>query len=360
MGPRRSHAGSVRGAGRGPHQQQQHPDQYYLNLATAPPIIAVVALTVALWLGPTGWNAVPPPPPTPDWMAGYECGPPHTQHFSEFPAQGLHVLQLAEPESACIQHGAATATLLVHVDDLELESPVIIEAACSPADGVTMEEWLFGAIREIVARNRPQQWVKLQSKGVLSKDTVQFELAADYRIGLDRWAAFTPYGSPAGGTPVEVLTALLKCGTLYLIEGGQFIWPGVRVGHNWTVPTSDPVVPEVVVTTLSLQPRLFTVEPLLTEHERNWIKDQAPDARNPGGRTAPTVLPESSKQAMTAIEWRMHNVVRLPMSHGETIQVMKYQQNQSYGNHHDYFEAVSSTFTLNLLKERTRASAPRD
>jgi hypothetical protein len=57
------------------------------------------------------------------------------------------------------------------------------------------------------------------------------------------------------------------------------------------------------------------------------------------------VLPEGSKEAMAVIERRMHNVVRLPMSHGETIQVMKYQQNQSYGNHHDYFEAVSSADT---------------
>ena len=206
---------------------------------------------------------------------------------------------------------------------------------------MSVEEWLFGAVRELVARTRPEQWLKLQSKGILSADTVEFELAADYRVGLDRWTAFTPYGSPVGATPETVLAAFLKCGTLYLIEGGQFVWPGVRVGHNWTVLTSDSVVPEVTITTLSLQPRLFTVEPLLTEYERKWIKAQAPDARNPGGRTAPTVLPEGSKQAMAVIERRMHNVVRLPMSHGETIQVMKYQQNQSYGNHHDYFEAVS-------------------
>ena len=347
------------GAGRGPArqlQQRHHPAQYLNLVKAAPPIIAVVAVAAALWLGPRRWTTVQVPPP-PDWTAGYECGPQHTQHFSEFPAQGLHVLQLAEPDSACSQRvvssgatEAATATLLVHVDDLESESPVTtIEAACSPADA-TMEDWLFGAVREIVAQNRPQQWAKLRSKGTLSKDTVQFELAADYRVGLDRWAAFTPYGSPAGGTPAEVLTALLKCGTLYLIEGGQFVWPGVRVGHNWSVPTSDPVVPEVTVTTLSLQPRLFTVEPLLTEHERNWIKAQAPDARNPGGRTAPTVLPEGSKQAMAVIERRMHNVVRLPVSHGETIQVMKYQQNQSYGNHHDYFEAVSTQrFSIQVL-----------
>ena len=311
----------------------------------APVSIAVVAATAGLLLRP-GLPVLHDASP-PDWIANRECGPRDMAHFSEFPAQGLHVLQLAgDPDSVCTNDdgstGLAIATLMVHVDDLESDPPAAIEVACSPTDDVTMEEWLLGVVRKLVAHTRPQQWSKLQLKGTLSADAVTNELAADYRAGLDRWTAFTPYGSPAGGTPTEVLAAFRQCGTLYLIEGGQFVWPGVRVGHNWTVPTNDPTVPEVVVTTLSLQPRLFIIEPLLTEHERSWIKAQAPDARNPGGRTAPTVLPEGSKQAMAVIERRIHNVVRLPMTHGETIQVMKYQQNQSYGNHHDYFEAVSS------------------
>eukprot|EP01043_Picozoa_sp_COSAG02_P090479 COSAG02_NODE_27325_length_612_cov_1.003899_1_plen_144_part_10 len=144
MGAKKSPRGSGGEAGRA-RQQQRHHSAQNLNIPkAAPPVIALLAVVVALWLGPgTRWTAVHVPAP-PDWMAGYECGPQHMQHFSEFPAQGLHVLQLAEPGSACSQHGvssgaigAATATLLVHVDDLESESPVTIEAACSPADGVT-------------------------------------------------------------------------------------------------------------------------------------------------------------------------------------------------------------------------------
>ena len=46
----------------------------------------------------------------------------------------------------------------------------------------------------------------------------------------------------------------------------------------------------LTVTTLSLMPRLFTVEPLLTDDERRWIINQAPGAQNPGARTPKTTV----------------------------------------------------------------------
>ena len=40
---------------------------------------------------------------------------------------------------------------------------------------------------------------------------------------------------------------------MYLFEGGNFIWPGIRVGHNITLETGDDTFGEITLTTLSLQ-----------------------------------------------------------------------------------------------------------
>ena len=40
---------------------------------------------------------------------------------------------------------------------------------------------------------------------------------------------------------------------MYLFEGGNFVWPGVRVGHNITLHTGDDTFGEITLTTLSLQ-----------------------------------------------------------------------------------------------------------
>ena len=105
--------GSGGGAGRARQQQRHHPAQYLNFAKAAPPVIhvALLAVVAALWLGPASqWTTVHVPTP-PDWTASYDCGPQHTRHFSEFPAQGLHVLQLAEPDSACSQHGVSSGAI---------------------------------------------------------------------------------------------------------------------------------------------------------------------------------------------------------------------------------------------------------
>ena len=39
-------------------------------------------------------------------------------------------------------------------------------------------------------------------------------------------------GSPLAPQPRELLRAWRECGVLFAIEGGQFVWSGVRVGHR--------------------------------------------------------------------------------------------------------------------------------
>lgn len=93
----------------------------------------------------------------------------------------------------------------------------------------------------------------------------------------DGWALFTPYGSPLRKSP-EILRAFEECGTVYVYEGGNFQWPGVRVGHTITLSmsTDDDLLGEVTMTTLSLNPRAFTIAPLLTDEECEFIQMRSP------------------------------------------------------------------------------------
>ena len=331
-----------------------------------------------------------------------ECGPASTEHFSEQPAQGLHVLQV-EGGAPC-EDGAATFTVSVHVDGCLLASPAeaasswetgtvvdidtedgwdlgatvtgpatsgalterqvrfadgtlddwdtsdfrlvqrqateeggggstikygtSIELECAPPAGEGIQDWLVTPVRRLVPRIRPKLHAQLIDTGALRREVVAAELNS--RPGLDRWAAFTPHGSPIPPSHGEIIRAFRECSTVYLIEGGQFVWPGVRVGHSWTVETSaaSPVDSSysgrLTVKTLSLQPRLFTVEPLLTKAERQWIIDQSPSAQAPGARTPKTTVKDV--ESLAVIERRMHSILRLPESHGEDVQIMKYTQ----------------------------------
>ena len=49
----------------------------------------------------------------------------------------------------------------------------------------------------------------------------------------------------------------------------------------------------------------------------------APGAQAPGARTPKTTVKD--EEAMKVIERRMHAIVHLPESHGEDVQIMKYE-----------------------------------
>ena len=53
------------------------------------------------------------------------------------------------------------------------------------------------------------------------------------------------------------------------------MWPGVRVGHRTVLDTGDEAFGRTTLTTLSLWPRAFSVEPLLTAGEAEAIQTEA-------------------------------------------------------------------------------------
>lgn len=60
---------------------------------------------------------------------------------------------------------------------------------------------------------------------------------------------------------------------LYLYTGGQFIWPGVRIGHQSLVPVPHPGGEKLVtLTTVSLRPTVLVLSDFLSEEECEFIK----------------------------------------------------------------------------------------
>lgn len=354
-GSRRRKEAEAEEGGRPPPPPRQ---QGWALVAAAAAATAVAAGLAAWVLGTqTLWGAEP--------GAGLECGPQGTEHLSDVPAQGLHVLTLLGGDDAagppCAAGGSASLRVSVDIDgfrSLRPEGAPALELRC---DAASAEEWLLEPVRQIVERDRPALMRHLAADGTLTRVAVEeLEEYADVE-DVEGWALFTPYGSAVRPTPAAIASALGECGTLYVVEGGAFVWPGVRVGHTVSLSTGDPQFSDVTLTTVSLMPRVFTINPLLTDAECDWIiaageqemrteyqgstarvdttKKDGDKKSATGKRTSQQArLPKGGGEVVSRIEARSHRLLRLPESHGEPLQVIRYKEGEKYGNHHDYFD----------------------
>jgi len=176
-----------------------------------------------------------------------------------------------------------------------------------------------------------------------------------YDFPPNPWALFTQVGSPIDAD--DDLRSLGVGGAVYLYTGGQFIWPGVRLGHKTRVPipvtdgSSADGYKVVEMTTKSLRPLVFVLSDFLTEAECTFIKKYASSRMVPSGlammdssgdsrdvRTSTqTFMERNGSPQIRALEERAHNLTRLPYDLGENIQVVRYTVGQKYGAHRDFF-----------------------
>ena len=133
--------------------------------------------------------------------AELQCGPPGAEHFSEQPATGLHVVQVA-PGAIC-EDGAATFTARVHVDGCHTPSwdrgAPVVWAAGDVVDVDTEDGWERGAT----------------IKGP-AKSGSQAERLLEFADGtVDDWdtADFVRAGG-SYGTPIELACDAPRCGAL--------------------------------------------------------------------------------------------------------------------------------------------------
>eukprot|EP01052_Picozoa_sp_SAG31_P049022 SAG31_NODE_10542_length_1126_cov_1.765336_1_plen_209_part_00 len=133
-----------------------------------------------------------------------------------------------------------------------------------------------------------------------------------------------------------------------LFEGGQFIWPGVEVGHRRPVLIHDR---QMVLETLSLQPLILSIDGLLSDEETslvisNSVAHMAPSkvtmADHDKGkahqefRTSTTYWLHSHTSWLQNIDRRVSNLTRTRLDAQESVQVLRYEATQHYGAHLDY------------------------
>ena len=366
------------------------------SLRYAPVFAAVVMVSQWLWSIPASPSAL------------LDCGPREAEHLSELPARGLHVLSarnsnsgdelpvevfvdgLVQPQECNYRQelhdiytehrpekvGATDALLEEYTSDepallsavqrkyglalsddcgrVDTEAPPLIKVnTVTGAGGIDV--WLLDPVRAIVAVARTRQHKRLKDQRLLSSSALK-ELAE--RPGLNRWSFFTPHGTAIPNEPAEILRAFRECGTVYLFEGGAFMWPGIRVGHS-RVGLDSGDGGNVSLTTRSLSPLVFTIDPMLTDAEAQQIIAEAEpqmerslvELASSGqgelrqGRTSTqTVLGSGLRShgkkspSTDAIEMRSHHIAKLPISHGESLSILRYRQGERYQNHQDFFE----------------------
>ena len=175
-------------------------------------------------------------------------------------------------------------------------------------------------------------------------------------------------------------------GMVLLYEGGQFVWPGIRIGYErrdvplWYQPNPTPtqLLPpppptNVTLVTLSLSPLVLAVHGFLTIEECQHIQQRATphlaysdvvlmdhDAGRPASdfRTSSTTFLDATHDpTLTALEYRTAALVRIPRHHQEPVQVLRYERTEKYQAHHDYFDPKfygNDPGTLKLIQHGKR------
>lgn len=182
------------------------------------------------------------------------------------------------------------------------------------------------------------------------------------------WQSFSPIGDPLFSEthpfPNAKATDKLKADGMFLImEGGAWVWPGVRKGFKRDIKlgvestfdgtTGKKLSNNITLETISLYPLVLSVKGFLTEAECDWIQEIAApmmaysevtlmdhDQGRPSTdfRTSQTAFLTISEPEIRTIDQRTASLVRIPKSHQEPAQVLRYGNTEKYDTHHDYFD----------------------
>ena len=169
------------------------------------------------------------------------------------------------------------------------------------------------------------------------------------------WAIFSPDGTERlrdeESDEQESIEDLAEFGMFLVFEGGQWIWPGVRKGFQRTIRLEPGR--NATLETLSLYPLVLSVDGFLSQQECDYIQEVAAptlrysevtlmdhDKGRPSSdfRTSQsTFLPATNDATLTSIDDRTASLVRVPKTHQEHAQVLRYGYSEKYDAHHDYF-----------------------
>ncbi|KAI9909852.1 hypothetical protein PsorP6_010622 [Peronosclerospora sorghi] len=198
--------------------------------------------------------------------------------------------------------------------------------------------------------------VKTQLETLLEIQGPTNDLAVKYK---QPYAFFSPKGQR-----LERLDDMVN-NVVFLFEGGQFIWPGIRIGHK-TVVEDVRDKGTVVMETLSMIPLIFSVEEFLQDDEIDLILDLSLDKLKPSSvalkdghenraatdwRTSTTYfLSSSAHPKLHEIDQRVADLTKVPIAHQEDLQVLRYEKTQKYDQHTDYFPAEQHRKSPHVLE----------
>ena len=230
--------------------------------------------------------------------------------------QGLHISCLWQEENGL--------HLEAHMNGVREEKPIqgLIEAK------VLDEDW--GSFRKSL------------------QNTMQFTKATN------EWGNFhlkQPFGIfSEHGERLSSAQEVLAAGLVLLIEGGQWFWPPVRVGFVRNLPGTP-----YQLETESVQPVVFRVRGFLHEEECDVIiamgeanmsespvvpmdiHDKDIDAKV--FRTSTQArMNSASSPLLQELDHRISNLTRVPVSHNEEVQVLRYRTGEFYAAHNDNFD----------------------
>lgn len=224
----------------------------------------------------------------------------------------------------------------------------------------------MAAVKRAVDAERPAMMQRLRAGLKVTLSAAMELRQPGARRPVEEWRTFLPNGTQLPQQPGgALLAALQEHGAVYVFEGGVFVWPGIRRGFERTLHMNAGGT--VVMTTLSLQPLVFSLDGLLSDEQCSWIVDQgkAHMRPHPKGLMAPRQIaittgasagqgdaPDKRLADMTqallvvdatarAIERLAQEISRAPEMHGEPMHVLQYEQHHRYDAHLDSFENAS-------------------
>ena len=194
-----------------------------------------------------------------------------------------------------------------------------------------------------------------------------FAFADPQRYFPQRWRAFgAGSGRPVRSVARDVLGAASRAAAeggsgaavaepllLLVFEGGQWVWPGVRIGYRRPVELPGREDSALVMETVSLRPLVLSTEDLLAPAECDHIIERAlphmkassvsfmdHDVGKPATqfRTSTTYFMPSATRTVKALDARVANLTRTRVHQQEYVQVLRYQETQRYGAHLDYWD----------------------
>lgn len=286
------------------------------------------------------------------------------------PSQGSVDRELIADEDRIIPSSSAADTKEIIEDEESMQS----EYSCSPdelndflhdfsvpgmhlvcIDSQTMTMYyrvhrshIYTETLEVSEESDSAQWSDVRS-------ALQDKLRLAFQHDLKQpWALFSPTGDRlklGENSPVDASTNdLFALGMFLVLEGGQWIWPGVRKGFVRHIRLDD--ARNATLETLSVHPLVFSVDGFLADEECDWIRQTAEPHMAQSGvslmdrdkgkpatewRTSETTFLNENTAEINEIDRRTSLLVRIPQNHQEPPQVLRYVLNARYDQHTDYF-----------------------